>query len=80
MKNTIYPKWGEALCFILILASAIFVPIIAVLKHYDLFNLKSSGLDEHTIQMKTAGIEEELRINDNAITPSMSRVPLTEFE
>lgn len=80
MKNTPYPGWGEALCFVLILASAIFIPIVAVLKKYDLFNLKTSGLDEHTINMKMAGIEEELRINDAAVTPSMSRVPLTEFD
>ncbi len=78
--NTPYPTWGEALCFVLILASAIFIPIVAILKKYDMFNLKETGMDEHTINMKMAGIEEELRINDAAVTPSMSRVPLTEFE
>jgi len=80
MLNTPYPKWGEALCFILISASALFIPIVAVLKKYDLFNIKDNGLDEHTINMQKAGIEDELHVSPNAITSSMSRVPLTEFE
>ena len=78
--NTPYPKWGEALCFILILSSAIFIPLIAILRKYDLFRLKDDGLDERTIEMKKAGIEEELHIHPGAITSSMSRVPLAEFE
>ena len=57
-----------------------FIPIVAVLKKYDLFNIKDTGLDEHTINMQKAGIEEELHVSPHAITSSMSRVPLTEFE
>ena len=78
--NKPYPKWGEALCFILISASAVFIPIVAILKKYDLFTIKDKGLDEHTINMQKAGVEEELHVNPGVITPSMSRVPLTEFE
>ena len=80
MVNTPYPKWGEALCFILISASAVFIPVVAILKKYDLFTIKEKGLDEHTIHMQKAGVEEELHVNPNTITSSMSRVPLTEFE
>eukprot|EP00795_Rhopilema_esculentum_P003772 gene3772-15054_t len=78
--NKPYPGWGEALCFILISASAIFIPIVAVLKKYDLFNIRDKGMDEHTIHMQKAGVEEELHVNPKNITSSLSTVPLTEFQ
>ncbi|XP_057316090.1 sodium- and chloride-dependent transporter XTRP3-like [Hydractinia symbiolongicarpus] len=62
-----YPSWGVALCFILVVASVIMIPLAAVLVHFDLFRVPGTDEEEKDGELKP-------------IPPSVSTMPLTDNE
>lgn len=62
-----YPSWGVALCFILVVASVIMIPLAAVLVHFDLFRVPGTEEEEKDGELKP-------------IPPSVSTMPLTDNE
>jgi len=64
--ETKYPDWGVALCFILVVASVVFIPITALLVHFDLFSLPGSS-------------EEEKEGEKLKIPKSISKAALTDY-
>jgi len=63
-----FPDWAKALSIILIIASVIFIPLTAVLVHYDLFKLSSGSSGGGT-----SGEQKEM----GGVAKSQSTMPLT---
>jgi len=74
ISKSVYPAWGEAMCIILMLASIVFIPIIAVLIKLNIFKLKNVSSD--TLPVFQNGHKSDVAKED---APA-STVPLRKFE
>jgi hypothetical protein len=67
-----YPVWAEALSIFLMFVSVLFIPIVALLVKFDMFNLKGFTSDADGTAPEST--------EKGGIPKSISTMPLSEFE